>query len=107
MSKLVRDKIPEIIEKSGAKAVWHNCSEVEYYSLLLAKLQEEVDELKAAGNNDEVIEELADIYEVLKALINYTDEDDGGWYNWLNKYSQKHNERGGFKEGIVLDEVIK
>ena len=62
------------------------------------KLYEEVEEYVEAKN----IEELADIMEVLYGLANslgYREED-------LNEVrNRKYNERGGFKEGIVLRKV--
>jgi Uncharacterized conserved protein len=43
-NKLVRDKIPKIIEETGKKAVIHLLSEEEYLAALEAKLDEEVGE---------------------------------------------------------------
>ena len=40
-NKLVRDKIPEIIEKSGKTAVCHILDETEYLAELDRKLNEE------------------------------------------------------------------
>lgn len=96
--KLVRDKIPEIIAESGKSCdtiIINNDERKEY---LERKLYEEVEEYVEAKN----IEELADIMEVLYGLANslgYREED-------LNEVrNRKYNERGGFKEGIVLRKV--
>jgi predicted house-cleaning noncanonical NTP pyrophosphatase (MazG superfamily) len=97
-SKLVRDNIPEIIKKSGAKPLTHIASNEEYYSKLIDKLQEEVDEFKKDDNP----EEIADILEVIDAIIDYkkikrTD---------LNKIkNKKAKERGKFKKRIILDRI--
>ena len=63
--------------------------------LLEAKLMEEVNEYL----EDKNLEELADVMEVLFGLahnLGYSEED------LLNKRKEKLEERGGFKEGIVL-----
>ena len=62
--KLVRDRIPEIIESSGKRAVTRVAQDAEYLGYLRRKLLEEVDEYMAGGN----VEELADIFEVISAL---------------------------------------
>lgn len=62
--KLVRDRIPEIIESAGKKAVTRIAEDAEYLSYLRRKLSEEVDEYMASGD----VEELADILEVISAL---------------------------------------
>lgn len=63
-NKLVRDRIPEIIEQSGKKAVTRIAGDGEYRQYLREKLQEEVGEFMENGNP----EELADILEVVFAL---------------------------------------
>lgn len=55
-NKLVRDKIPEIIESTGKKAYCHILFEEEYLSELDKKLNEECAEYQA----DKSLEELAD-----------------------------------------------
>ena len=62
--KLVRDRIPEIIESSGKRAVTRVAGDDEYLHYLRRKLSEEVDEYMAS----EDAEELADILEVVSAL---------------------------------------
>jgi len=63
-NKLVRDKIPEIIEASGKKAKIRIAGDAEYKTLLRRKLQEEVNEF--LESNDP--KELADIIEVILSL---------------------------------------
>ncbi|MCA9334125.1 nucleoside triphosphate pyrophosphohydrolase, partial [Candidatus Saccharibacteria bacterium] len=62
-NKLVRDKIPEIIEADGKKAKTIILNNHDYVEELIKKLGEEYEEFKADRN----IEELADIQEVLLA----------------------------------------
>ncbi|WP_248959984.1 nucleoside triphosphate pyrophosphohydrolase [Sphaerisporangium perillae] len=65
--KLVRDRIPEIIEADGRTAKVRVLDESELVSALTAKLAEEAEELRQAEPDDR-LGELADIYEVLAAL---------------------------------------
>ena len=62
-NKLVRDRIPEIIESSGRTCVTEILSDEEYLKMLDAKLDEELAEYHA----DQNIEELADLMEVIRA----------------------------------------
>jgi predicted house-cleaning noncanonical NTP pyrophosphatase (MazG superfamily) len=67
-NKLVRDRIPEIIEADGHHAVTRLVEGQEYRETLLAKLMEEAREA-ATSPADELPEELADVWEVLRALL--------------------------------------
>ena len=62
-NKLVRDRIPEIIEASGSICVTEILSDEDYLQMLDAKLDEELAEYHA----DQNIEELADLMEVIRA----------------------------------------
>lgn len=94
-NKLVRDNIPHIIKSSGKQCSSEIASKEQKYSLLEAKLQEEVSEFL----EDKNLEELADVMEVLFGLadvLGYSEDD------LLKARAKKKDERGGFKEGIVL-----
>ena len=67
-NKLVRDRIPEIIEENGKKANYKVLNKEAYRLALKAKLIEEVNEFLAAKTNSERIEEIADIKEVILAI---------------------------------------
>ncbi len=99
-NKLVRDRIPEIIEKSGAKAVTRILSDEEYKVFLEKKLDEEVAEFHESKS----LEELADIEEVLSALRRAY-----GYH--LEELSAKRLtktiERGAFTQKILLIEAIE
>ena len=95
-NKLVRDLIPQIIEKDGKKFETHIADVKEYKKLMEEKLQEEVNEYL----EDKNLEELADVLEVLVGLagsLGYTEEE------LFEKRMEKKEERGGFNEGIVLE----
>ena len=94
-NKLVRDLIPEVIEADGKKCETEIVYGEETTKFLEDKLKEEVNEYL----EDKNLEELADVMEVLFGLahnLGYSEED------LLNKRKEKLEERGGFKEGIVL-----
>ena len=63
-NKLVRDNIPQIIEKSGKTSKTRVLSDEEYVEALNSKLREELDEYLQSGE----ITELADMVEVALAL---------------------------------------
>lgn len=99
-NKLVRDKIPEIIEASGKSCSNEVLSDDEYLKMLDAKLDEEL----AEYHKDQNIEELADLIEVIYATTKargYSLED-------LEKVrAEKASKRGGFEKKILLKEVIE
>ena len=64
-NKLVRDNIPDIIMSNGEKAITKTLNETEYLKELHNKLSEEVNEYLESGD----IIELADVYEVILALL--------------------------------------
>ena len=98
-NKLVRDRIPEIIESSGKTCVTEILSDEDYLRMLDAKLDEELAEYHA----DQNIEELADLMEVIQACAvarGYTVEE-------LEQVrAEKVAKRGAFTRKILLKEVI-
>lgn len=96
--KLVRDRIPEIIEKSGKKCDVEVVSDKVALEYLYMKLEEETKELL----EDKNLEEIADVMEVLFAIADkygYSEED------VLNKRNEKKDERGGFNNNLILKNV--
>ena len=94
-NKLVRDKIPEVIEDNGGKAEIRILSDEEYRIFLEAKLDEEVGEY----HRDKTAEELADVMEVVYALAASI----GCCREQLQAiYQKKHDARGGFEKKILL-----
>lgn len=94
-NKLVRDKIPQMIEAQGEKPAVRVLDGAEYRNCLQEKLGEEVGEYLASGELDE----LADIMEVVYALCRA----DGHTVDELQAlYREKHRARGGFDERIFL-----
>jgi predicted house-cleaning noncanonical NTP pyrophosphatase (MazG superfamily) len=98
--KLVRDKIPEIIEEDGKKPVVHIADDDEYTERLVDKLEEEVEEFLESRE----VDELGDILEVIHAIR----EDREVTHEQLQKKrEQKAEQRGRFDEGVVLEQVKK
>lgn len=96
--KLVRDRIPEIIRQAGAEPMCRTLNKEEKLAALKEKLCEEAAEFKQSGE----LEELADVAEVLRAILRET----GVSRETLEAACvQKYRERGGFDGGVWLEEV--
>ena len=96
--KLVRERNPEIIEADGKKHGCEKLSDVDNLSLLDQKLNEELAEYQESKS----LEELADLLEVMQAVVKAR-----GWT--LEELEQvrveKAAKRGGFEKKILLKEV--
>jgi predicted house-cleaning noncanonical NTP pyrophosphatase (MazG superfamily) len=100
-NKLVRDKIPQIIEEKGKIAEVLIMDTDEYAKMLNLKLQEELNEFIEANENDQV-EELADLVEVIYAIL----ESKGvALDDFDKKRLAKKEAKGGFKDGLLLVSV--
>ena len=98
--KLVRDEIPRILNEQGIEFSCHIASEEEYAEKLKEKLLEEVEEFFENPSP----EELADIFEVLRALSGYHGVDIMKAYE---ARVEKYQDRGGFTGRIILEEVLE
>mgnify|MGYP004593908553 FL=1 len=97
--KLVRDRIPEIIENSGNHCEVEIVSDEVALEYLYKKLNEEVEELL----EDKNLEEIADVMEVLFAIgkkYGYSEED------ILNRKDEKKAKSGGFENNIILKKTL-
>jgi predicted house-cleaning noncanonical NTP pyrophosphatase (MazG superfamily) len=99
-NKLVRDRIPEIIERSGKACTCETLPEGEFIKLLNAKLTEEINEYLENGT----VEELADISEVINAILSCMNITPG---EFQRIRLEKLKERGGFGKRLLLKEVIE
>ncbi len=101
-NKLVRDKIPQIIEQSGKKFSTKILNDQDYIKYLQQKSYEELDEYCAAETNEDAVEELADLLEIIHSLA----YQHGSSIEEVEKVREKKAEkRGGFEEKIFLIEV--
>lgn len=92
-NKLVRDKIPEILDGKGVLYEKRIASDEEYKIELVKKLGEESEEFLREGST----EELADVIEVIEALKKMPDYEDVE-----DVRKKKLEERGGFGQKIIL-----
>lgn len=92
-NKLVRDRIPEILDGKGVMYEKRIASSEEYKQELIKKLTEEVSEFAQAGDP----EELADVIEVIEALKKLPE-----YENAEELRLKKLEERGGFDDKIIL-----
>ncbi|MBW4682476.1 MAG: nucleoside triphosphate pyrophosphohydrolase [Microcoleus vaginatus WJT46-NPBG5] len=98
-NKLVRDRIPEIIHKAGNECEVVTMSPDEYKQALRDKLIEEAQEAAGAANSQDLVKELADLYEVIDAVIlTYGIERE----SVLAEQNRRRSERGGFEQRIKL-----
>ncbi len=97
-NKLVRDKIPEVIQSTGKTCEIKVIQGEALKTALVLKLKEEVTEFEEAHS----MEEMADILEVVEGLCKF--------HNWriedvLSVKETKKQQRGGFDLGIMLLET--
>ncbi len=96
--KLVRDRIPEIIELSGKTCCVEVLSDEDYLRMVDAKLDEEL----AEYHKDQNLEELADLIEVIYAAAKAR----GYTLEQLEAVrAAKEKQRGGFEKKLLLKEV--
>lgn len=98
-NKLVRDRIPEVIAKSGKESHCRILGPEEYKTELNMKLLEECNEWIESSDASEI----ADILEVLRAIA---DEKGFDWEEIERLRVEKKLKRGGFKKKIFLEEVV-
>ncbi len=97
-NKLVRDKIPEIIEADGKTCKTRILGDEEYLAALGEKRNEEVAEYQ----KDKNLEEMADVLEVLQAICiakGYSLEE------LEAMRAKKAGKRGGFADKVFLESV--
>ena len=97
-NKLVRDRIPEIIESSGKTCTIEVLSTEKYLEMLDTKLNEELLEYQESKS----MEELADLLEVIRAVAIAR----GSSIEEIERIRiEKATKRGGFEKRILLLEV--
>jgi predicted house-cleaning noncanonical NTP pyrophosphatase (MazG superfamily) len=92
-NKLVRDKIPQILDEKGVPYEKRIALPDEYKAELVKKIKEEAEEF--LENNS--AEELADIVEVIEALKKLPE-----YANVEQVRIKKKEEKGGFEQKIIL-----
>jgi predicted house-cleaning noncanonical NTP pyrophosphatase (MazG superfamily) len=100
--KLVRDNIPDVIKANGEKPIIRKLKLKEYQVELKKKLVEEVSEAVNTKTHDDLVEELADVREVLTSIYDAFNIECGEVTNTARK---KRKKRGGFSKRIYLEGV--
>jgi predicted house-cleaning noncanonical NTP pyrophosphatase (MazG superfamily) len=104
--KLVRDFIPEIIkENTGTSPEFRKLEDdSEYLTYLLRKVSEEAQELSRAETDENIMEEMADVYEVIdaiSALRNFSETE------VRDVQDKKRKARGGFDDRLLMLDKVK
>jgi predicted house-cleaning noncanonical NTP pyrophosphatase (MazG superfamily) len=73
IKKLVRDKMPEVLKNRGIYSSFYSLNPEEFMLALKHKIQEEAEETLNATSREELIYEVADLLEVIDALIKHCD----------------------------------
>lgn len=100
-NKLVRDKIPEIIERNNETPHIRILDDEEFKIELEKKLYEEYQEV-LLSEKEERLEELADMIEVIKAL---SEIENSNLEEVIEISKKKSLKRGSFKKKIYLEDV--
>ncbi len=98
--KLVRDKIPEIVEgRTGKKTKFRIMGDEELSVYLLKKVEEEAHELAGADEKEHLAEELADLLELIETIAGHNGLD----MQEIKKVQrEKAKDRGRFKKRILM-----
>lgn len=104
--KLVRDKIPAIIkERTGIDPETRVAeNDDEYFGYLLKKVVEEAEELRHSAEHDNLEEELADISELIDALLKLRGK---SRRDLETVQMEKRQKNGGFDSRIIMHSKIK
>ncbi|MGE6486917.1 nucleoside triphosphate pyrophosphohydrolase [Paenisporosarcina sp. NPDC076898] len=101
-NKLVRDGIPSIIKAKNQKFRMNILDTDQHAIEIMNKLVEELTEYQEAPTNEDAVEELADLLELIYAVLPLH----GSSIEELEKVRlAKREKRGGFDKGFYLIEV--
>ncbi len=95
-NKLWRDKIVEKMEKDACNKIhWKKLDDAEFEEQLKLKLIEEAQEVHNTKTKEHLIEELADVLEVMNAICELNKIE---FKEIIEAQNKKFLERGGYKE---------
>jgi len=101
-NKLVRDRIPEIIENNGETPITRVLDNQEYKKELEKKLLEEYNEVLETTSSNDRLEELADMLEVMVSLATL---ENANLNDIITIMNEKKEKRGGFSKKFFLEKV--
>lgn len=94
-NKLIRDRIPEKMDKVGAAYEVRTLSPEEYEQALLKKVEEEASALPSATSSEELAD-VVDVIEEIKRLKGITNE------QLANAQTKAFEKKGGFEKRLFL-----
>lgn len=100
MKKLVRNKIPQFAKNAKYRKL--DFEEIE--PALKNKIVEEALEVKDATDEQNLIEELGDVYSVLEAFLDFKKIDKK---DFLQKVAEKNDKKGTFSDYLLMDTETK
>ncbi len=90
----------DVLEKQGSRMNWRRLNDEEFDAELRVKMIEEVHEVKSARSKDELLGELADMFEVIETLANLH----GFNFDEVRAAQlKKGKERGGFGQRMFVE----
>lgn len=98
-NKLWRDKEQESTEQMGSIVHVKNLTDAEYDAALRSKLIEEIAEVQAAKSREELMSEIADVYELIDSLLKLHTFDKEAI---LAIQAHKREKRGGYEQRIFV-----
>lgn len=101
-NKLVRDRVPERIKNAGEQPITQTLDTTAYKEALKKKLIEEANECAAAHDEKALTAELADLEEVILALLRVYAIDP---HDIEHERQNKHESHGGFEARVFLQDV--
>ena len=102
-NKLVRDRVPELIQAEGKQVIVKHLNQAEHFEQARLKLYEELKEYEDENIDEECLEELADILELAYELGKMH----GASFEEMNAIrTEKREQKGGFEKGLFLEEVL-
>jgi predicted house-cleaning noncanonical NTP pyrophosphatase (MazG superfamily) len=97
VDKLIRDKLPAMMQAQGLTVFTRRLGDAEYLARLKDKLVEEAVEARGADTRAELLDELADLREVVLALVEASQIAEP---EIEARRLSKREERGGFDERV-------
>lgn len=101
-NKVIRDHIPEVMLAAGKTFTVRTLEQGDFIAGLKTKLTEELEEVMVATDKESMLEELADLVEVIYAIVEHSEVS-------IEEFERvrvtKREEKGGFEKGLWLESV--
>lgn len=101
-NKLVRDNIPGWHTADGHTVVLRALTGTDLSNALIDKLREEAQEVEAAQDKDELLEEIADVQQIIDSLCTVNGFSPEDLRRVLDRKAEK---KGAFLKGYFIDTV--